>query len=532
MNSELSEASSNVARDRRALRLWPVAAIILLWVVGMVIVWFKPGVSRQHWLIRTWIVSLWALLLLFFWAVLFSRLPVKVRLSILGIVVACVGAGFGLLEIRGVTGDLRPIVAFRWTPRSSAVVAPAPKARVSTQTKTATAVSFSEFMGPHRNGVLEGPALETDWTTHPPKLLWRHAVNGSWSGFAISGSRAITQEQREENETIVCYDLFSGGEIWTHNEPGHYLTKIAGEGPRSTPTISSNYVVTASALGGLSVVNLETGKLLWSTNVLKSHEAHLPDWGFACSPLVVGDRVIVTAGGSKNSALVCYALQDGKELWSAGSGGADYSSPVLIELNGIQQIVAFQSKVRGCSLDGKMLWEYSWPGGHPHISLPVQIGRNQLLVSSGYGTGAELLRFTTNQQGELHPERVWKSIALKSKFGPLLVRDGFVYGLDDGMFTCVDLANGQRKWKDGRYGHGQGLLVKDVILLMTEPGEVVLIRPSPEKFEELARLPVFSEKTWNPPALAGPYLVVRDETEAACFELPTRSVQTAAQSQD
>lgn len=523
MNSSDSSAPDV---PNRPLRWWPASLITILSAIALSVVWLKPARQRQDRLLQTFIVGFWMLVLLFLWAVLFSRLKPKVRLCIFLVVLAVGVAGAALFQIRGVTGDLRPIVEFRWKPRSSEIVAPATHAAATPAVMAHTnRYSFPSFMGPHRNGLIEGLSLDQDWNSHPPKTLWRHALNGAWSGFAISGNYAVTQEQRGEHETIVCYDLFTGAQIWFHEHDAHYSTTIAGEGPRSTPAISNNFVVAAGGLGQLSVLELQTGKLLWTTNAVTSNGGHLPEWGYACSPLISGDKIIVTTGG--DASLAAYSLTDGRKLWICGSGGPEYSSPIEAQLLGIKQIIIFQNALRACTPDGKMLWEHKWPGGHPHISLPIQLGEERLLVSSGYGTGCELLKFTKDASGGLKPERVWKSIALKSKFGPLLVRGDYVYGLDDGIFTCVDLKTGERKWKDGRYGHGQGLLVNDLILFTTESGDVVLIRPSSEKLDEAARLKVFSDKTWNPPALAGPYLLVRNEREAACFELPLRASKIA-----
>jgi outer membrane protein assembly factor BamB len=188
-------------------------------------------------------------------------------------------------------------------------------------------------------------------------------------------------------------------------------------------------------------------------------------------------------------------------------------------LLGTPQVVLFAGKIIAHELNGKELWSYPWPGGHPHISLPLSISSNLIFVSSGYGTGSELVQISTDAEGKWNAERVWKSMAPKSKFGPLFRVGECVYGLDDGIFSCVELKTGQRKWKDGRYGHGQGLLVGNSILLSTEKGEIVLVQPDPEKLVELARFKVFDDKTWNPPALVGEYLLLRNDKEAACLKL-------------
>jgi outer membrane protein assembly factor BamB len=149
----------------------------------------------------------------------------------------------------------------------------------------------------------------------------------------------------------------------------------------------------------------------------------------------------------------------------------------------------------------------------------VVVSSNRVLFSSGYGVGAELLEVVRTDSGKFTAKLVWKSIRMKAKFAHLFARDGFLYGLDDGILACVDLADGSQRWKEGRYGHGQGLLVGELYLLLAESGELVLLRPTPDAPNELARLRAFDSKTWNPPALSGDLLFVRNDQEAACLRL-------------
>jgi outer membrane protein assembly factor BamB len=166
-----------------------------------------------------------------------------------------------------------------------------------------------------------------------------------------------------------------------------------------------------------------------------------------------------------------------------------------------------------------MLWEQPFPSGQPNVSMPVQIGPDRLLASVGYGVGSKAYR-VAESDGTPRATLEWESPRLKSKFANLIVREGSVYGLDDGVLTCLDPATGERRWKSGRLGHGQLLLVAGLLLVQTEDGELVLVDPAPEAYRELARFAALDGKTWNPPALAGALLVVRNDREAAAYELP------------
>ena len=169
---------------------------------------------------------------------------------------------------------------------------------------------------------------------------------------------------------------------------------------------------------------------------------------------------------------------------------------------------------------GQILWKADWERGGSHITMPIVLPNGRVLISSGYGVGSELLQVEHDSAGDWSTTRVWKSNQLKSKFANMIVRDGYIYGLDDGVMTCLELATGDRQWKKGRYGHGQMILVDDLLLVMSEQGDLVLLDPVPDEHRELTRFSIFRGKTWNPPALAGRLLLVRTDSEAACFRLP------------
>jgi outer membrane protein assembly factor BamB len=235
----------------------------------------------------------------------------------------------------------------------------------------------------------------------------------------------------------------------------------------------------------------------------------------------VDGRVVVIAGGSGGRRLVAYDAATGERAWSSGEGSASYSSPMLATLAGRRQVVVLNAaSVSGHDpATGAVLWEQPFPREQPNVALPLVLGPDRLLVSAGYGVGSKAYRLA-EAGGGVAASLEWESPRLKSKFANLVLHEGYVYGLDDGVLTCLDPANGERRWKAGRHGHGQLLLVAGLLLVQTEEGELVLVEPSPEAYRELARFPVLEGKTWNPPALAGSTLLVRNDREAAAYELP------------
>jgi outer membrane protein assembly factor BamB len=530
-------------------RLWPAVLIGAALAGWLAYTWLSPDTMRQHRTMRTGAGVVLAGILLLSWLVFFSRLRWKHRLACFGGVLVLVGAAASLVRIRGVSGDLVPILEPRWSvipappapppaperapvaapadaPRAApelAVPAKAPHVAAAPSSPERDAVDFPQFLGPRRDGTVSGVRLARDWNAREPREVWRQRIGEGWSGFALVGELAITQEQRGNEERVVAYDLATGRVRWTHTDNARYATVIGGVGPRATPTVADGRVFTMGATGILNGFDLASGRRLWTHQAVEENGATAPPWGKASSPLVVGSRVVVSAGGAEGRSLVAYDAASGEPAWRAGNDPSSYSSPVLMELAGKPQIVILNrgSVTAHDPATGAVLWQQPWPSGQDSVMTLARLTSHRVLASAGYGVGSKLYEVQAADDGELKASLVWESPRLKSKFANVVVHGGYVYGLDDGVMTCLDPATGERKWKGGRYGHGQILRVEDLLLVQTEEGEIVLLEPSPEAPRELARFAALEGKTWNPPALAGTLLAVRNDREAAVYELPS-----------
>lgn len=505
----------------RHLRWWPGLVILILASAGVLWVRAQTEWAFQKRNFTTVEIVLAAGVLLGVWWLFFSRASRRWRWGVIGALLAGCVVMAGLVRIRGVSGDLLPIVEFRWMQHETPPAIPARADATTQRSEPAMHPDFPQFLGPERNGVLPGPRLDTNWLAHPPEVVWRQKVGAAWSGFAIVGDLALTQEQRGENECVVAYELTTGKQFWQHGDKVRYHTTIAGKSPRATPTVASNRVFTFGGTGLLNCLDLATGRVLWSRDVVRESGGKVMSWGCATSPLLAGELVIVHGGAPAARSLFAFRSADGAPAWSAGNTNGNYASPVLATLAGIPQVLAFNlgSISAYDPATGATFWERPWGRGTDVCSSPIIVRDNRVLFSSGYGVGAELLEVSRNNPVLPTVQRVWKSLRMKAKFAHLFVREGCVFGLDDGIFACVDLKDGSQRWKEGRYGHGQGLLVGDLYLLMAESGELVLLRPTPDAPNELARHRVFNAKTWNPIALSGDRLLVRNDQEAACLRL-------------
>ena len=515
------------------IRWWPAGVVLGLMILSIagVQAWSEFPFQRRN--LISLGIGAGALGLLVLWWLLLSRARWTLRVAGVAGLALVAGVARLTLRVRGVTGDLIPIVETRWaqTGPSDSSASPLPPTRADRSQGSAPTVRVTrlpgdhpQFLGENRTGIVGDFDFSTDWARNPPQLLWKQPVGGAWSGFSVVGDRAVTQEQLGEDEGVTCRNVFNGNLIWKTTNPGRYFTAIAGEGPRSSPTIHQGRVVTLGAKGWLQVLDLGSGQRLWGTNILDFAKAGMPEWGLSGSPLVVSNRVIVSAGGSNGRSLLIWDLHTGRLLASGGSTSAEYGSPWLTELAGVPQVLQFNHREISSHdpLTAQVLWSRPFGIQFPLVANPVRVGPDRVFLSAGYGVGSELLEISRTPAGGLQARSVWTSKRLKAKFANPYFRDGFLYGLDDGILACLDAKDGSQRWKEGRHGHGQGLLVGGLYLLMAEEGELVLLRPTPEAPGELARLKVFDDKTWNPIALAGDLLLLRNDRQAACYRLAAR----------
>lgn len=404
-------------------------------------------------------------------------------------------------------------------------------ARVEPDAPT-SAIDYPGFLGGNHWPEVEGVELREDWANDPPRELWRRPIGAGWSGLAVAGDLAVTQEQRGPNELVVAYNVASGTPVWYHADRVRWDPDgggaLGGIGPRATPLIHQGRVYAHGATGLLNCLDLQTGEVIWRHDTLAKHDANNVAWGKSGSPVLLDDLVLVSVGGSDQQSLVAYDQQTGDVAWSAGVRQSSYATPTVMTLAGKRQIVCVNegSVTAHDAQGGEVLWEHPWPndsGSNAAASQALPAGQDRVWLSMGYGVGAQLVQ-VSEEQGSWRTELLWKRPVLKTKLTNVVLRDGYAYGISDGrFFQCVEVDTGKIAWRQRRtprFGHGQILLVGDHILILCESGEVVLIRATPEAYEQLGAFAAIEGVTWNNPALSGNRLLVRNAEEAACFALP------------
>lgn len=523
---------------------WGTWIPLTLALLGIAYVQSRGG-TLDHALVNilTLIFGFVALMSLLIWFCFRSSYPARARYGLLVALALVIGGTAAMAKVEEVDGNMFPHFVWRWKPTADSQlgrIEPATSASgasdsniVPSPPANAAASDFPEFLGPGRENYLPEPALATDWQAHPPREIWRRPIGAGWSAFAVVGQRAVTMEQRGEEEWVTCYDATTGQPLWGHAVAARHETTLGGIGPRSTPTIHAGKVFALGATGILRCLALDTGKLLWQDDLLKragltpAEDLQNIAWGRAASPLIVDDLVVVPPGGKpgKTHSLIAFEQASGKVAWEGGDQQTSYASPTLRTLAGVRQIlVVNENSVAGHDpASGQQLWEFPWKGsshGDASASQPHVLAGDRVFISKGYFGGSAVWQIA-HAADQWSAELVWDSTRLlKTKFTNATIIDGHAYGLSDGILECIELDQKKSCWKKGRYGHGQLLGVGKLLLIISEQGELALVAARPDKYEQLATFPALEGKTWNNPTLVGQRLFVRNGEEAACYELP------------
>lgn len=471
--------------------------------------------------------------------VLRRSVPLRRRLGVLAGLTLVLVTCAAFVRVEGVSGELIPRLAWRSGARHAAGPAPSDSVLVL---GPPTATDFPAFLGPRRDNAVPDARLARDWDVRPPRLRWRASVGAGWSAFAVAGGWAFTLEQDATAQRVSARSLASGALAWSTVLDEPFAHALGGAGPRSTPAVEldplggDGRVYALSAWGRCACLSARSGEVLWSHDLPAEHgltrarEAELAQYGRSSSPLVAGELVIVPAGGDpagSQAGLVAFDKHSGQRRWASPPRNLSYSSPGAGTLAGVEQIlIVNEASLSGhAPEDGRLLWEHPWPGstsGDANVSQAVPLAPARVLVSKGYGGGGALLELAARADGSLSVRELWHaSRQLRTKFTNVVVHEGSVFGLDDGMLACVELETGAQRWKAGRYGHGQILRAGGLLLVCSEEGEVFLIEPSPARENDvLARFQALEGKCWAHLALAGDVLILRNAAECAAWELP------------
>lgn len=508
---------------RRGQRLSVILTFFLVFIAVSAITFKSIGPMAIILTAVPWVFTIWAA-----WILIARTLPAPAQKRGLLVLIILTFSVFTLFRMDGLTGEGGMELSFRWskTPEERYLAAqanrPAAKAIATTAPIELSAADWPGFRGPNRDGVVRNLSINTNWQSSPPKLIWKQPVGPGWSSMCIVGGRVFTQEERGDLEAVVCRDAATGAEIWAHLDGQRFSEAMAGAGPRATPTFANDRIYAMTARGVLLCLDARTGNKFWQRDTAAEAAAPLPIWGFSASPLVDQGRVIVFAGGDTKSVLA-YDATTGAPAWTSPAGKDSYSSVQNGTVAGAPCLLIWGDKglVGIDPATGTIRFEQpvGKASGMPR-SLQPHVYDGAVFVASEGEEGAARIEVT--RTGDTwHATQKWNAKRFRPSFNDFVIKGDYLYGIDGGQLSCVDISDGTPKWRKGRFGYGQVLLINDQSLLIVqcESGEVALVAAKPEGLQELARFQAIKGKTWNHPAIAQGRLYVRNGEEMACYDL-------------
>jgi outer membrane protein assembly factor BamB len=382
---------------------------------------------------------------------------------------------------------------------------------------TQVAADWPQFLGPERNGVSRETGLAAAWTGRGPRELWRVPLGRGYSGASVVDGVLFTMADTADGQHVLALDALTGALRWDAVIDAPYMDAQGYHGPRATPTVAGDRVVTVSAGGRVVALARTDGRALWTTDLTQRIGGERPTWGYSGSPLVADGRVYLSAGGT--AGVLALSLADGEVQWSQGSWGAAYSSPVRAFLGGRDQILFFTAAGPvGVAPDtGSLLWSFPWTTSYEvHAATPLVLPGDRVFIASGYGVGGAMIEL----EGAT-PRELWRSKSVKNKLSTSVVHGGHLYGFNEDRLTAVDVRTGAPAWDAMGYGRGSLVLVDDHLLVLSEACKLTLHRASPTadtlvgaSWDGLTAAPC-----WTAPAVAGQIVYARDATSLVAVDL-------------
>jgi outer membrane protein assembly factor BamB len=378
-----------------------------------------------------------------------------------------------------------------------------------------------QWRGPNRDGHSDETGLLKDWPANGPPQLWRTTGAGTgFSSFSASGGKLFTLGARGNIEYVIALDAAGGKKLW-ETPNGQRFRNEMGDGPRSTPTIEGNRLYAFGGTGELSCLDVATGSRIWSVNVVQKFGGTTPYWGYAESPLIVGDRIVLNAGG-RRASIVAINKQDGATLWQSQNDGAGYSSPMLLRTGSLQQVVFFtgQRALAVDPRDGRLLWSYDRASNSTaNIATPIVRG-NRVFFSSDYGTGAALL--DVKAAGNLaSAEEIYFTREMRNHHASSVVVGDYIYGFSSSILTALKFDTGDLAWRNRSVGKGSLIYADQRLYLYSEQGTIGLADASPTEYRERGRFSIqqTGPPTWSHPIITNGRLIIRDQDNVYAYDV-------------
>lgn len=384
---------------------------------------------------------------------------------------------------------------------------------------SALAAEWPQYRGPLRDG-RSAESVATTWPPGGPRKVWQAKLGTGYSGVVVAGGRLYTVFGQGGDELLAALDVATGKELWRLRLDSDRPDSM-GAGPRSTPVVAGGRVFAVGARGKLVAADAASGAVAWKVDLVSEFGAKVPQWGISTSPLVEGDALMLDVGGRSGFSLMAFDAASGKVRWSSQADTPGYSSPLVITVGGLSQVLFFTgtSLVSVSPVDGKSYWRIPWETSYDvNAAMPVFIAPDLVFISSSYDKGAQVVRVKVQGQSA-SVEPVWRSRVMKNHFNSSVLVDGFLYGFDDGTLKCIEAATGTEKWKARGYGKGSLLVADGTLVVLSDDGQLVFAPATPAGFTERSIFQVLNGKTWTMPTLADGRLYLRSEGELVALDV-------------
>lgn len=382
----------------------------------------------------------------------------------------------------------------------------------------ASADDWPQWLGPDGNGVSREADWASDWPSGGPPRLWEAQLGEGCSAVSVAAGRAYSMGFKGGSDHVYCFDATTGKPAWEFTYPEELAPKMFEGGPTATPVVHDGLVYTVSRTGQLHCLDAATGRKVWSDDWHRSFSAKPPQWGYSGSPLVLKEWLI-TEPGAKGACLVAYERKTGKVAWKSGDYEAAYGSPMMFELGGKRRLATFNAQ--GLCLwdaeNGRALGNLRWKTNYDVNAANPIFHAGRIFISSGYGTGCALVDVAET------PKVVWQSKEMRNKHTNCVLWEEHLYGFDEVDLACIEWQTGAAKWRQPKLGRGTLILASGRLLILTEGGELIAARATPERFERLSSARICSERCWVMPVLANGLLYCRsNKGSLVCLDLKKR----------
>ncbi len=389
---------------------------------------------------------------------------------------------------------------------------------VAHQAMAQPSANWPQWRGPNRDGVSKETGLLKEWPAEGPALVWKASGAGrGYSSFAISNGKLYTMGLRGDREFVIAFDVATGKEAWA-TAHGSAFHNDRGDGPRGTPTVDGERIYTLGGAGDLSCLDARTGKIVWTKNVLKEFGGSNITWGISESPLVIGNKVLVNAGGP-GASIVALNKADGSVIWKSQSDEAGYSSGIPMEINGLTQVIFFTAE-RAVGLDvkdGRLLWEYAKPSNRTaNVATPI-VKANRVFISSDYGTGGGVVEIKPDNKAQ----EIYFTKDMRNHHSSSVLIGDYLYGFSGAVLTAMKFDTGEIAWKDRSVGKGSLVYADGNLYCFSENGVVGLVEATPAGYREKGRFRIQQDSlpTWTHPVVAGGRLYLRDQDTIYAYDV-------------